>query len=137
MNDWGWVVLVLDEFMLLLRKTPSVNELIDFMKNGGFENYINFTNASNNPYISNENVEKCINSGIFTFDEMNYSMNADNTHMCIENMIGRKNFHHIFFSVHIHDDDMAQRNCPPTHLVEILCKNPVLSCASVMHQWAW
>ena len=81
MNDWGWVVLVLDEFMLLLRKTPSVNELIDFMKNGGFENYINFTNASNNPYISNENVEKCINSGIFTFDEMNYSMNADNTHM--------------------------------------------------------
>ena len=127
----------LDEFMLLLRKTPSVNELIDFMKNGGFENYINFTNASNNPYISNENVEKCINSGIFTFDEMNYSMNADNTHMCIENMIGRKNFHHSFLSVHIHDDDMAQRNCPPTHLVEILCKNPVLSCAPVMHQWAW
>lgn len=41
----------LGEFMLLLRKTPSVNELIDFMENSGFENYINFTNVSNNPHI--------------------------------------------------------------------------------------
>ena len=69
------------EFMLLLRKTPSVNELIDFMENNGFENYINSINASNNPHISNGNVEKCVNSGIFTFDEMNHSMNDDNTHV--------------------------------------------------------
>ena len=102
-----------DEFVLLLMRIPPVNELIDFMENGGFENYINFTNASNNPHISNENVEKCINSGIFTFDEMNCSVNADNTHVCIENMIGSKNFHHSFFSGHIHDDDMAQRNSLP------------------------
>lgn len=68
----------LDEFMLLLRKIPSVNELIDFIENGGFENYINFTNESNNPHISSENVEKCINSVIFTFDEMNCSVNSDN-----------------------------------------------------------
>lgn len=98
--------------MLLLRKTPSVNELIDFMENSWFKNYINFIDASNNPHISNENVEKCINSGIFIFDEMNYSMNVDNTHVCIENMIGSKNSHHIFFSGHINDDDMAQRSCP-------------------------
>ena len=65
---------------------------------------------------------------------MNYSMNFENTHMCIEDMIGRKNFHHSFLSVHIHDDDMAQRSYPPTYLVEILCKNPGLSCDTVMHQ---
>lgn len=107
-----------------MRKTPSVNELIGFMENGGFENYINFIDASNNPHISNENVEKCINSGIFTFDEMNYSMNADNTHVCIEDIIGRKNFNHSFLSGHIHDDDMAQRSFPPTYLMDILCKKP-------------
>lgn len=113
-----------DEFILLLRKTPSINELIDFMKNGGFENYINFTNASNNPHISNENAEKCINSGIFTFDEMNHSVNADNTHVCIEDMIGSKNFHHGFFSGHIHDDDIEHLKSPATYLVDILCKKP-------------
>lgn len=80
------------------------------MENGWFKNYINFIDASNNPHISNENVEKCINSGIFIFDEMNYSMNVDNTHVCIEDMICIKNFNHSFFSGHIYDDDMAQRN---------------------------
>lgn len=131
---WYWY---LDEFMLMLRKTPSVNELIDFMKSGWFENYINLINSSNNPHISNENVEKCINSGMLTFDEMNYPMNVDNAHMCIEDMVGRKNFHHSFLSGHIHDDDIEYVNSLATYLVEILCKNPGLSCDTVMHQWAW
>lgn len=40
----------------------------------------------------------------------------------------------IVSSGHIHDNDMAQRSCPPTYVVEILCKNPGLSCDTVMHQ---
>lgn len=48
-------------------------------------------------------------------------------------MVGSKNFHHNFFSGHIHNNDMEQRNYPPTYLVEILCENPGLSCDTVIH----